>query len=90
MEGGLGNVKDGYTLDYLGDAIARIIGSDHPHLALLTGLVPAVALHRAFFTREALDPHAMTDEIMSLIRSVADRASSEPRTSRISKTRARG
>ena len=82
-------VKDGYTLDYLRDAIARIIGPDHPHLALLTDLVPAVPLLRASFTPETLDPDAMIDEIVSLILSVADRAGNKPSRRRTSKRGAR-
>lgn len=42
-------VKDGYTLDYLRDAIARIIGADHPHLDLLTDLTSAIAFHRSTY-----------------------------------------
>ena len=65
-------VKAGYNLEHLRDAIARIIGPDHPHLNLLTDLTPAIALLRASFTPETLDPQAMTDEIISLIRSLAN------------------
>lgn len=64
-------VKDGYTLDYLRNAIARIIGTDHPHLDLLTDLTPAIALHRSAFTPETLDPHDTAREILSLIQSIA-------------------
>jgi len=65
-------VKEGYSLEYIRNAIARIIGDDNPHLDLLTDLTPAIALHRSSFTPESIDPHAMTDEIMSLILSIAD------------------
>lgn len=64
-------VKEGYSLEYLRSSIARIIGADHPHLNLLTDLTPAIALLRSSFTPEAIDPQAMTDEIISLILSVA-------------------
>lgn len=64
-------VKHGYTLDYLRDAIARIIGPGHPHLDLLTDLTPAIALHRSAFTPETLDPHKTADEIVSLVQSIA-------------------
>ena len=67
-------VKDGYSLEHLRSTIARIIGEDHPHLALLTDLAPAIALHRSSFTPESIDPEAMTDEIISLILSVANKA----------------
>ena len=65
-------VKAGYSLEHLRNAIARIIGPDHPHLTLLTELTPAIALLRASFTPETLDPQAMTDEIISHIQSVAN------------------
>ena len=71
-------VKAGYNLGHLRNAIARIIGRDHPHLDLLTELTPAIALLRASFTPETLDPRAMTDEIISLIQSVADHALPDP------------
>ncbi len=64
-------VKEGYSLEYLRTTIARIIGVDHPHLDLLTDLTPAIALLRSSFTPESIDPEAMTDEIVSLILSVA-------------------
>jgi len=65
-------VKEGYSLEYLRNAIARIIGDDNPHLELLTDLTPAIALLRSSFTPESIDPHEMTDEIMSLILSIAN------------------
>jgi len=65
-------VKEGYSLEYLRNAIARIIGADHPHLDLLTDLTPAITLLRSSFTPETIDPQAMTDEIISLILSVAN------------------
>jgi len=64
-------VKEGYSLEYLRDTIARIIGPDHPHLDLLTDLTPAIALLRSSFTPELIDPEAMTEEIVSLIVSLA-------------------
>ncbi len=64
-------VKDGYSLEYLRHAIARIIGADHPHLDLLTDLTPAIALHRSAFTPETLDPHNTVEEIITLIQSIA-------------------
>ena len=68
-------VKAGYHLEHLRNAIARIIGPDHPHLDLLTELTPAITLQRASFTPETLDPQAMADEIISLIQSVANHSS---------------
>ncbi len=68
-------VKAGVNLEHLRNAIARIIGPDHPHLELLTDLTPAIALQRASFTPETLDPQAMADEIISLIQSVANHSS---------------
>ncbi|MEM7288092.1 MAG: helix-turn-helix domain-containing protein [Actinomycetota bacterium] len=65
-------VKEGYDLSYVRDTIARIIGPDHPHLDVLTDLTQAVPLMRAAFTPEELDGEAMTEEIVSLIASVAD------------------
>ena len=67
-------VRDGYDLSYVRDTIARIIGPDHPHLDVLTDLTQAVPLMRAAFTPEDLDGDSMTDEIVSLIESVADRS----------------
>ncbi len=67
-------VKDGYDLTYVRDTIARILGADHPHLDLLTDMTRAVPTHRAAFTPESLDGDAMTDEIVSLIESLADGA----------------
>jgi len=69
-------VKEGYSLEYLRETIARIIGPNHPHLDLLTDLTPAIALLRSSFTPELIDPEAMTEEIISLILSVAKNASS--------------
>lgn len=66
-------VKDGYTLEYLRDAIARILGDDHPHVALLADMVPAITLLRAAFTPEALDADAMTEELLSLVLSLGER-----------------
>lgn len=68
-------VKEGYSLEHLRSTIARIIGADHPHLDLLTELTPAVALLRSSFTPELIDPEAMTEEIISLILSVANHTS---------------
>jgi len=69
-------VKEGYSLEYLRNTIARIIGAGHPHLNLLTDLTPAIALLRSSFTPESIDPQAMTEEIISLILSVANDPSS--------------
>jgi AcrR family transcriptional regulator len=64
-------VKDGYTVQYLRDAIARIIGPDHAHLTLLAELTPAIALHRSTYPPDAIDPDKTADEIVSLIESIA-------------------
>ncbi|MEM8925561.1 MAG: hypothetical protein AAGD35_18810, partial [Actinomycetota bacterium] len=64
-------VKDGYDLSYMRDTIARILGPDHPHLDLLADMTQAVPTHRAAFTPEAVDGEAMTEEIVSLIESLA-------------------
>ncbi|MEM7094103.1 MAG: helix-turn-helix domain-containing protein [Actinomycetota bacterium] len=65
-------VKDGYDLSYMRDTIARIIGSEHPHLELLADMTQAVPLLRAAFTPESLDGQQMADQIVSLIASLAD------------------
>lgn len=65
-------VSDGPTLEPLRNAIARIIGPDHPQLQLLTELAPATALHRSALTPETYAPQATTDEIMALIQFIAD------------------
>jgi len=64
-------VKSGYSLENFRRAIARIIGDDHPQLDLLTDLTPAITLHRASFTPEALEPNPMADNIVDLILSFA-------------------
>jgi len=64
-------VKEGYSLEHFRAAIARIIGDKHPQLDLLTDLTPAITLHRASFTPEEISPEVMTDEIISLITSLA-------------------
>jgi len=64
-------VKSGYSLENLNNAIARIIGKDHPNLKLLSELTPAIALLRSSFTPEEIEPDAMTNEILSLILLVA-------------------
>ena len=65
-------VKAGYNVEPLRNAIARIVGPDHPHLDLLTDLTNAIPLLRAAFTPETLNAEAMTDEIISHIESVAN------------------
>ncbi len=66
-------VKSGYSLDYLRDAISRIIGPDHPHLDLLAEMAPAIALLRSSFTPETVDPERLTDEVVALIQSLGPR-----------------
>ena len=68
-------VKEGYDLSYVRDTIARILGDDHPHLDVLTDMTQAVPTLRAAFTPESLDGEAMTEEIVSLIESLAVPAS---------------
>ncbi|MEM9039880.1 MAG: helix-turn-helix domain-containing protein [Actinomycetota bacterium] len=65
-------VKDGYDLSYVRSTITRILGPDHPHLDLLSDMTQAVPLLRAAFQPESLDGETMTDEIVSLIESLAD------------------
>ncbi len=65
-------VNDGPSLEPLRNAVARIVGFEHPQLDLLTGLAPATALHRSALTAESYDPQATTDEITALIRSIGD------------------
>ncbi|MGI9607147.1 MAG: TetR/AcrR family transcriptional regulator [Acidimicrobiales bacterium] len=67
-------VKDGYDLSYVRDTIARILGPDHPHLDVLTDMTQAVPTLRAAFTPETIDGDAMTEEIVSLIESLANRS----------------
>ncbi|MEM9037812.1 MAG: helix-turn-helix domain-containing protein [Actinomycetota bacterium] len=64
-------VKEGYDLSYVRGTIARILGADHPHLDVLADMTQAVPLLRAAFTPESLDGEAMTEEIVSLIASLA-------------------
>jgi len=65
-------VKEGYDLAYVRDTIARIVGPNHPHLQVLTDMTQAVPILRAAFTPQSLDGETMTDEIVSLIESIAD------------------
>ncbi|MEM9563322.1 MAG: helix-turn-helix domain-containing protein [Actinomycetota bacterium] len=71
-------VKDGYDLSYVRDTIARILGPDHPHLDLLTDMTQAIPTHRAAFTPDAIDGEAMTEEIVSLIESLAGQPAGGP------------
>jgi len=64
-------VKAGYSLEHFRNAIARIVGDDHPQLDLLVDLTPAITLHRSSFTPEEIEPEIMTDKILSLIMSFA-------------------
>ncbi|MGI9616052.1 MAG: TetR/AcrR family transcriptional regulator [Acidimicrobiales bacterium] len=67
-------VKETYDLSYVRDTIARILGPDHPHLDVLTDMTQAIPTLRAAFTPESLDGEAMTEEIVSLIESLAHRS----------------
>jgi len=64
-------VKSGFSLEHFKNAIARIIGVEHPQLDMLTDLTPAIALHRATFMPDKIEPEAMADEILSVILSFA-------------------
>ena len=61
-----------------------VVGPDHPHLGVLTDMTQAIPILRAAFTPEDLDGEAMTQEIVSLIESLADTSppstASAPRT----------
>lgn len=70
-------VKAGYDLSHVRDTIGRILGPDHPHLDVLADMTQAVPLLRAAFTPEDLDGEAMTDEIVSLIVTLARRSFEE-------------
>lgn len=69
-------VQDGYTVQYLRDAIGRVVGPDNPHLDLLAEITPAIALHRSTYPLESIDPGQTVNEIMSLIQSIAPHPSS--------------
>ncbi len=64
-------VRDGYSLDEFRAAIGRVVGLDHPHLALLAELTPAVLLLRSSFAPEMLTPESTTDAILALIGTIA-------------------
>ncbi|WP_444932895.1 TetR/AcrR family transcriptional regulator [Microbulbifer sp. JTAC008] len=64
-------VKDGFSIEHLRSTIARIIGEDHPHLDILTELSPAIALFRAAFTPETIEPERMVEEYISLVLTVS-------------------
>jgi len=67
-------VKEGFSVNHFRSAIARIIGEDHTQLDLLTELTPAMTLFRASFTPEVIETEKMTDEIMGMILSFADKS----------------
>lgn len=65
------SVKDGYDLSYVQETIARILGPGHPHLKVLSEMTQAIPILRAAFTPESLDAELMTQEIVSLVQSLA-------------------
>jgi AcrR family transcriptional regulator len=67
-------VKAGYSLEHVRSAIARIIGPEHPHLDVLTDMTQAIPLLRAAFASGTLDADTMTNDIVTVIQSVADTA----------------
>lgn len=64
-------VREGYSVQRYRDAIARVVGDDHPHLDLLAEITPAVMLLRSSFAPEQLDPEANTEEIVAMIQALA-------------------
>ncbi|MDW3178753.1 MAG: helix-turn-helix domain-containing protein [Acidimicrobiia bacterium] len=69
-------VKEGYDLSYMRDTLVRILGPDHPHLDVLADITQAVPLFRAAFTPETINAELMTEEIISLVESLAATAPS--------------
>ncbi|WP_051071471.1 TetR/AcrR family transcriptional regulator [Ilumatobacter coccineus] len=65
-------VRSRYTVPVFIGAIGRIIGPDHEHTDLLAELGPALVFHRAIFTPDTLDPHAVADEVIALTLAVRD------------------
>lgn len=60
-------VDEVYTMEPFRDAVARVIGADHPHLELLTDLAPALALYRATFGRHTQHSTSLTDDVLAVV-----------------------
>lgn len=70
-EGIAAAVDDSYTVTPIRDAIARIIGHDHPHLDLLTELAPALAIHRATMGKHSYGHRSVSDDVQTIINLIA-------------------
>ena len=64
-------VRDRYTLEPIRQAIARVLGDDHPRLDTLTELAPALALHRSVFDADTYDPDGLVDDVVALVTDLA-------------------
>ena len=64
-------MRDRYTLEPIRQAIARVIGDDHPRLDTLTELAPALALHRSVFDADTYDPDGLVDDVVALVTDLA-------------------
>lgn len=64
-------VDDSYSVEPIRDAIARLIGDNHPHLDLLTELAPALAIHRATMGKQSYSHRSVADDVMTIIELVA-------------------
>jgi len=62
---------DNFTVKPYRDAVARVIGADHPHLDLLAELAPGVSLLRTTLAPDRLEPDALSEEIVQLVVSLA-------------------
>ncbi len=60
-------VQERSTNEHIRQAIARIIGGDHPHLEFLADIVPAVLLHRIAITKTPIDRDLIVDAVIALI-----------------------
>ena len=71
-------VGERYTIEPIREAVARVVGADHPLLDLLAELAPAMALHRATFGRDRVDEAAVTDDVLALVEVVARASGTTP------------
>ena len=52
------------------EALARLLGDEHPHLQLLAELAPAIIVHRTIFGGP-LDPETFSNDVLMLVRALA-------------------
>jgi AcrR family transcriptional regulator len=70
-------LRDRFTTEPYRQAIARVLGPNHPQLRLLAELSTAISLHRNCLDPEPIDPDELTEEIVGLILKLQDHDASE-------------